>query len=83
MQDSLHQLATKFGNIEGEIVGFSGDQKICERLHEMGLYQGLSLRVIGRAPWGGPWLVQFHTTSLALRAEEAECPILVMKSKNQ
>ncbi len=83
MQDNLHNLATQLGTFEGEIVGFSGDPLLCERLHEMGLHQGLSLKVVGRAPWQGPWLVQFHTTHLALRVEEAKCPVLILKSHNQ
>ncbi len=82
MQASLHQLATEYGLFEGEIVGFSGDDAICERLHEMGLHQGIVLKVVGRAPWKGPWLVQFKMTCLALRIEEAECPVLKLIQKN-
>ncbi len=81
MQGSLHQLATEFGELEGEIIGFSGDLLICERLREMGLHQGAQIKVVGRAPWRGPWLVQFKQVCLALRTEEAECPILKLTSK--
>ncbi len=82
MQGSLHTLASELGKLEGEIIGFSGDQAVCERLHEMGLHQGVVLKVVGRAPWKGPWLVQFKTTCIALRIEEAACPIIKLIQKN-
>jgi len=81
MQGSLHQLALELGELEGEIIEFSGDSLICERLREMGLHQGVRLAVIGRAPWRGPWLVQFKHVCVALRPEEAECPILKLVAK--
>ena len=81
MQGSLHQLALELGELKGEIIEFSGDPLLCERLREMGLHQGVRLTVIGRAPWKGPWLVQFKQVCVALRAEEAECPIVKLLPK--
>jgi len=81
MQGNLHQLALKLGEFEAEVIGFDGDPLVCERLHEMGLHQGINLKVIGRAPWKGPWLVHFKNTCLALRTEEATCPLLKITSQ--
>ncbi|MBK9322609.1 MAG: ferrous iron transport protein A [Bdellovibrionaceae bacterium] len=59
-----------------EITDFKGVSVICERLHEMGLHRGQKIRLIGRAPLKGPLIVQFGTSFLALRAEEAECTLI-------
>lgn len=56
-----------------EITGFTGDTALRERLHEMGLRAGITLTILGRAPFGGPLLVRFKTSFLALRNEEAVC----------
>lgn len=58
------------------IHSFSGDALIAERLKEMGIYPGLELQVVGRAPFRGPFLFRFGNTVLALRAEEAVCAIV-------
>lgn len=62
------------GNLE--IVGFTGAPAICERLHEMGLHQGQVITLVGRAPLRGPLLIQFGTSFVALRAEEAQCTLI-------
>jgi Fe2+ transport system protein FeoA len=59
-----------------EITDFTGSAAICERLHEMGLHRGQKIRVVGRAPLKGPLLIQFGTSFLALRAEEAQCTLI-------
>jgi Fe2+ transport system protein FeoA len=59
-----------------EITNFAGVPAICERLHEMGLHRGQKIRVVGRAPLNGPLLIQFGTSFLALRAEEAQCTLI-------
>ncbi|XGC82382.1 ferrous iron transport protein A [Bdellovibrio bacteriovorus] len=56
-----------------EIVGFSGDPALRERLTEMGLRIGITLTILGRAPFGGPLLIRFKNSFLALRNEEALC----------
>lgn len=56
-----------------EIIGFAGEDIFRERLHEMGLRVGTTLKILGRAPFGGPLLVRFNTSFLALRNEEAAC----------
>jgi Fe2+ transport system protein FeoA len=59
-----------------EIIDFKGPEAICERLHEMGLHRGQRIHVLGRAPLRGPLLIQFGTSFLALRAEEAQCTLI-------
>jgi Fe2+ transport system protein FeoA len=59
-----------------EITNFLGLASICERLHEMGLHKGQTIRLLGRAPLKGPVLIQFGTSFLALRAEEAQCTLI-------
>lgn len=59
-----------------QITDFVGLTSICERLHEMGLHKGQVIRLLGRAPLRGPLLIQFGTSFLALRAEEAQCTLI-------
>ncbi|MNL59877.1 FeoA domain protein [compost metagenome] len=61
-----------------EIQGFSGPELIRERLHEMGLRAGSKLFILGRAPFGGPLLVRFSHSFLALRSEEAQCALVTV-----
>lgn len=56
-----------------EITGFVGDDVFRERMHEMGLRIGIKVTILGRAPFGGPLLIRFNTSFLALRSEEASC----------
>lgn len=58
------------------IESFSGSQVIIERLHELGLRVGTELTILGAAPFAGPLLVQYKSTLLALRQEEAQCTIV-------
>lgn len=58
------------------ITDFVGETSTCERLHEMGLHKGLKIKVVGRAPLKGPLLIQFGTSFMALRAEEAQCTLI-------
>lgn len=48
-----------------------GEAVLVERLQEMGLIEGLEFTLLHRLPMGGPWIVQFHSTFLALRNDEA------------
>lgn len=56
-----------------EIVGFSTDSIFRERLQELGLHVGTQITILGRAPFGGPLLIRFNNSFLALRNEEAAC----------
>lgn len=62
-----------------EITGFSGEEIFRERMHELGLRVGTTVTILGRAPFGGPLLIRFNTSFLALRNEEALCATVKMK----
>ena len=62
-----------------EILSITGEHLLRERLHEMGLRAGMKLTILGRAPFGGPLLVRFKTSFLALRNEEAVCAQVTLK----
>lgn len=66
----LHELEP---NHEALILSLEGDQEIIERLEEMGMSVGRSVRVLRRMPLGGPFVVQAGTIFIALRENEAEC----------
>lgn len=72
---NLLDMSNKPGHIV-EITGFTGEIIFRERLHEMGLRVGTTLTILGRAPFGGPLLIRFNTSFLALRNEEAACAIV-------
>jgi Fe2+ transport system protein FeoA len=59
-----------------QITDLVGSAAICERLHEMGLHKGQTIKLLGRAPLNGPLLIQFGTSFIALRAEEAQCTLI-------
>lgn len=71
----LSDAALKIG-YSVEITEFSGPEIVCERLHEMGLARGMKITILGRAPFGGPLLIRFNTSFLALRSDEAECALV-------
>lgn len=50
-----------------------GDPGLTRRLREMGFHSGCVIRILGRAPFNGPFVVQLHDSVLALRSAEAEC----------
>lgn len=59
------------GEVTLQIIALSGDSLFVERLQEMGLSEGQLIRLLGRLPLGGPWLLQCRSSFLALREEEA------------
>ena len=46
------------------------------RLYALGLREGVSFRLLQRAPFGDPMVIYYAGTSLCLRAKEADCLIL-------
>jgi Fe2+ transport system protein FeoA len=72
----LHYVQNHFKTADLEIIDLAGSPAICERLHEMGLHKGQVIQLLGRAPLQGPLLIQFGTSFIALRAEEAQCTII-------
>ena len=55
------------------IADVTGDRVLSRRLREMGFHSGCEVRVLGRAPFAGAYLIQLHDSVLALRRTEAEC----------
>lgn len=59
-----------------KIADVTGDPVLTRRLREMGFHQGCEVRILGRAPFKGPFVVQLHDSVLALRLTEAECLLI-------
>lgn len=72
----LHYMQNHSQTADLEITDFVGSEAICERLYEMGLHKGQVIKLLGRAPLRGPLLLQFGTSFIALRAEEAQCTLV-------
>ncbi len=53
-----------------------GETRLARRLREMGFHSGCEVRILGRAPFNGPFVVQLHDSVLALRRAEAECLLI-------
>lgn len=60
---------------QGEFIvdALNGEQRICERLYEMGVYPGVMLQVLQKLPFGGPYIVTSGGSTMALRETEASC----------
>ncbi len=58
------------------IANVVGEPGLTRRLREMGFHSGCEVRVLGRAPFNGPYVVQLHDSVLALRHTEAQCLLI-------
>ena len=58
------------------IADVTGEPGLTRRLREMGFHTGCEVRLLGRAPFRGPFVVQLHDSVLALRSAEAECLLI-------
>jgi len=59
-----------------QIVAYTGDPSIGERLQEIGLSEGVDLTYVGRAPFKGPLLFRVGPAVVALREEEVQCLLI-------
>lgn len=59
------------------VLEVTGDDSIAVRLMEMGIIDGESIRVVGRAPLGDPLEISLRHYKLSLRRSEAEKVIVV------
>lgn len=50
-----------------------GPALMVERLYEIGFLPGEHFSVLGKIPFGGPWLICVRGVTVALRESEAEC----------
>jgi len=55
------------------IANLSGDELLVARLRELGFITGTEVKVLGRAPFGDPILVEIRGATVALRKAEARC----------
>lgn len=60
-----------------KIADVAGEAALTKRLREMGFHSGCEVRILGRAPFNGPYVVQLHDSVLALRVAEAECLLIL------
>lgn len=58
------------------IASVIGEPGLTRRLREMGFHTGCEVRLLGQAPFNGPFVVQLHDSVLALRRAEAECLLI-------
>jgi Fe2+ transport system protein FeoA len=58
---------------EYKIISLSGDPLLQSRLQELGFFVGQNIKLISRAPFKGPYLVQVEGIVLALREYELSC----------
>jgi ferrous iron transport protein A len=55
-----------------EVIGVLGEDALARRLHAMGLWAGVRVEPIARAPFGDPLLFRVQGFRLALRRTEEE-----------
>ncbi len=55
----------------GCVVDISGDDAVAIRLLEMGLTPGVTVRVVGKAPFGDPLELALRSYRLSIRRAEA------------
>ncbi len=56
-----------------QVIKVTGDESFIRRLGDLGVYEGVILEVIGRAPLRGPLIIRYSGTTLALREGDAAC----------
>ena len=57
---------------DARVISVSGNSRITQRLMEMGVIPGVSVRVVKMAPFGDPIEVRLRGYSLAMRRTEAD-----------
>ncbi|MFP5520206.1 MAG: ferrous iron transport protein A [Bdellovibrionia bacterium] len=60
-------------NTSYEIAGFKGDLTLADRLKDLGFLKGNIFKVVSRAPFAGPIIVELDSISFALRESEMDC----------
>jgi len=60
-------------HFEGSITKLEGDPSVVARLRELGFIRGEAVKVVGRAPFGEPILIEIRGSTVALRRSEAAC----------
>jgi Fe2+ transport system protein FeoA len=57
---------------EAKVAAVNGNNSVAQRLMEMGIVPGVSVRVVKMAPFGCPMEIRVRGYNLALRRSEAE-----------
>lgn len=55
-----------------KIIGYSVNTPFTERLRELGLTVGTTIRLLRKAPFNGPIEIQFCFSQIVLRSDEME-----------
>jgi ferrous iron transport protein A len=58
------------------IVDIVGEPGLTRRLREIGFHSGCVVKLLGQAPFNGPYVVQLHDSVMALRWTEAQCLVI-------
>jgi ferrous iron transport protein A len=58
---------------QGTILSIEAEEALYHRLAALGLRAGKKVRLLRRAPFGGPLQIRVGMTEIMLRAEEARC----------
>jgi ferrous iron transport protein A len=67
------RLADLTPGASGIVTAISGASRIASRLMEMGFVPGVAVKVLRRAPFGGPIQYRIHNVSVSMRIAEAAC----------
>ena len=61
----------------GTVSGFTQDDRTTQRLMQLGVIEGETIKVVRRAPAGDPIEIEILSYSLSLRSTEAETVLIV------
>lgn len=56
-----------------KVTGFKGSEQLTKRLKELGIQEQEQIYLQAKILFGGPYIVRFKNTHIALRKEELEC----------
>ena len=71
MDNAPHTLADVDLNVDVTVIDIDAKQNELNRLIELGLLDGTSVRVVRRAPTGDPIEIRFHQNTVSIRRSEA------------
>jgi Fe2+ transport system protein FeoA len=69
----INPLQGRLAGSEWLLQGIEGPAVLVERLYEIGFLPGERIRLHGKIPLGGPWLIEVRGMTVALRENEVRC----------
>lgn len=60
-------------DVSFKVADLAGDEFLLERLREIGIHPGATLKIVQRLPLRGPHIIRLGEVDVALREEEARC----------